>query len=105
LAVLAGRGALTRPWLFEEWRTQQELFPTAAERVGIYRCVPMLSSTLIREGVRDYCVVHAVLAVLLQHHSGTWLLYYRQLVSHMKQYLGDDALVSLLHCCTSTMQM
>ena len=38
LAVLTGRGALTRPWLFEEWRTKQELFPTAAERVGIFRC-------------------------------------------------------------------
>lgn len=38
LAVLTGRGALTRPWLFEEWRTKRELFPTAAERVGIFRC-------------------------------------------------------------------
>jgi tRNA-dihydrouridine synthase 3 len=44
LAVLAGRGALTRPWLFEEWRTQQELFPTAAERVGIYRCSQFLAA-------------------------------------------------------------
>ena len=43
LAVLTGRGALTRPWLFEEWRTKQELFPTAAERVGIFRCILALS--------------------------------------------------------------
>lgn len=38
LAVLAGRGALTRPWLFEEWRMQREFFLTAEERVGVYRC-------------------------------------------------------------------
>lgn len=37
VAVLAGRGALTRPWLFEEWHTRREIFPTAKERVGVYR--------------------------------------------------------------------
>ena len=37
LAVMAGRGALIKPWLFEEWRTRRELNPSAHERVAIYR--------------------------------------------------------------------
>ena len=37
LAVMAGRGALIAPWIFESWRTQKELLPTSLERVDIYR--------------------------------------------------------------------
>lgn len=37
LAVMTGRGALVKPWLFEEVRTGRELSPTARERVEIYR--------------------------------------------------------------------
>lgn len=37
LAVMAGRGALITPWIFESWRTKQELLPSAEERVDIYR--------------------------------------------------------------------
>lgn len=37
LAVMAGRGALITPWIFESWRTGQELLPSAVERVDIYR--------------------------------------------------------------------
>jgi tRNA-dihydrouridine synthase 3 len=51
LAVMVGRGALIKPWLFWEYREQRELNPTAEDRVGIYR----------------------------------------QFVSYMKEYFGDDA--------------
>lgn len=37
LAVMVGRGALITPWIFESWRTGQELLPTTEERVDIYR--------------------------------------------------------------------
>lgn len=37
LAVMAGRGALVKPWLFQEWQSNQEWLPTAAERVSVYR--------------------------------------------------------------------
>ncbi len=37
LAVMVGRGALVKPWIFDEYRTGRELNPTAVERVGIYR--------------------------------------------------------------------
>ena len=37
LAVMTGRGALIKPWLFEEVRTGRELSPTGRERVEIYR--------------------------------------------------------------------
>ena len=32
LAVMAGRGALIKPWLFQEFRDQRELNPSTAER-------------------------------------------------------------------------
>lgn len=38
-ALMVGRGALIKPWLFQEIREGRELLPTAAERVGIYRQV------------------------------------------------------------------
>lgn len=37
MAVLVGRGALIKPWIWQELREGRELQPTAAERVGIYR--------------------------------------------------------------------
>jgi hypothetical protein len=37
LAVMAGRGALIKPWLFQEWATGRAVEPDAADRVGIYR--------------------------------------------------------------------
>jgi len=37
LAVMVGRGALIKPWIFEETRLGCELAPTALERVGMYR--------------------------------------------------------------------
>ena len=37
LAILVGRGALIKPWIWQELREGRELQPTAAERVGIYR--------------------------------------------------------------------
>lgn len=37
VAVMAGRGALIKPWLFREWRSDQEWLPTATERVSVYR--------------------------------------------------------------------
>lgn len=37
LAVMTGRGALIKPWLFQEYREGRELQPNAVERVEIYR--------------------------------------------------------------------
>lgn len=37
LAIMAGRGALTKPWIFQEVKEGRELCLTARERVGIYR--------------------------------------------------------------------
>ncbi len=34
---MAGRGALIKPWLFQEWATGRAAEPDAADRVGIYR--------------------------------------------------------------------
>ena len=48
---MAGRGALIKPWLFQEYAEGRTLEPDAHERVGIYR----------------------------------------RLVTHMKEYFGDDA--------------
>ena len=36
-AVMVGRGALTKPWLFGEFAQQQTWEPTAEERVAVYR--------------------------------------------------------------------
>ena len=37
LAVMAGRGALIKPWLFQEFAEGRAFEPDARERVGIYR--------------------------------------------------------------------
>jgi hypothetical protein len=88
--VLTGRGALTRPWLFEEWRTKQELFPTAAERVGIFRCGLALAACTWSTLSFDHLPCDGILCCKL---AGT-VTVCRQLVCHMKEYLGDDDLVS-----------
>ncbi|EFJ45664.1 hypothetical protein VOLCADRAFT_105870 [Volvox carteri f. nagariensis] len=36
-AVMAGRGALIKPWLFLEFKEGRELLLTTSERVGVYR--------------------------------------------------------------------
>ena len=36
-AVMVGRGALIKPWVFDEIRTQRTWQPTAEERVAVYR--------------------------------------------------------------------
>lgn len=33
---MVGRGALVKPWIFEEFRLGRELLPTTEERVGEY---------------------------------------------------------------------
>jgi tRNA-dihydrouridine synthase 3 len=35
-ALMAGRGALIKPWLFFEWAQKKSWHPTAEERVAIY---------------------------------------------------------------------
>ncbi|KAG2493961.1 hypothetical protein HYH03_007891 [Edaphochlamys debaryana] len=37
LAVMAGRGALIKPWIFQEFKEGRELQLSAADRVGVYR--------------------------------------------------------------------
>lgn len=37
LAAMIGRGALVKPWIFEEVTRGQDIMPTAMERIGIYR--------------------------------------------------------------------
>lgn len=37
LAVMAGRGALIKPWLFQEYAEGRAFEPDARERVGIFR--------------------------------------------------------------------
>ncbi|GAX82719.1 hypothetical protein CEUSTIGMA_g10145.t1 [Chlamydomonas eustigma] len=37
LAVLVGRGALIKPWIFKEYREDKELNPSSEERVSMYR--------------------------------------------------------------------
>ncbi len=37
LAVMVGRGALIKPWIFQEFKAGKELFPTTLERVSMYR--------------------------------------------------------------------
>jgi tRNA-dihydrouridine synthase 3 len=37
LAVMVGRGALIKPWIFQEIAEGREIEPSAADRVGIYR--------------------------------------------------------------------
>jgi len=36
-AVMVGRGALIKPWIFQEYATQQSWEPTLEDRVSIYR--------------------------------------------------------------------
>ena len=35
--VMVGRGALTKPWIFDEFNSNRAWEPSAAERVGVYR--------------------------------------------------------------------
>lgn len=35
--IMTGRGALIKPWLFQEFAEGRTLDPTAAERIGVYR--------------------------------------------------------------------
>jgi len=37
LAIMAGRGALIKPWIFQEIKEGRELCLTAQDRVGVYR--------------------------------------------------------------------
>lgn len=37
LALMAGRGALIKPWIFQEVREGRELALSAQDRVGVYR--------------------------------------------------------------------
>ena len=52
LTIMAGRGALIKPWIFQEIKEGRELRLSAQDRIGVYR----------------------------------------QLVSHMKEHFGDDAM-------------
>ena len=36
-AIMVGRGALIKPWIFQEFRESQEWHPSEAERIAIYR--------------------------------------------------------------------
>ncbi|PNW77131.1 hypothetical protein CHLRE_10g423400v5 [Chlamydomonas reinhardtii] len=36
-AVMAGRGALIKPWIFQEYKEGREWLPSTEERVGVYR--------------------------------------------------------------------
>jgi tRNA-dihydrouridine synthase 3 len=49
LGVMVGRGALIKPWLFQEVKEGRELAPTSAERVSIYRQLV----TYMKEHFRD----------------------------------------------------
>jgi tRNA-dihydrouridine synthase 3 len=34
--MMAGRGALIKPWLFKEWADKKSHFPSPEERIAIY---------------------------------------------------------------------
>lgn len=52
LAVMVGRGALIKPWLFQEVREGRELSPSAAERVGVYRQLAAYMKEHFRDDAR-----------------------------------------------------
>ncbi|GAX79958.1 hypothetical protein CEUSTIGMA_g7397.t1 [Chlamydomonas eustigma] len=53
LAVMVGRGALIRPWLFKEFNEERELHLTAIERVSMYRRLYSLMKEHFGEGIKQ----------------------------------------------------
>jgi tRNA-dihydrouridine synthase 3 len=74
LAVMVGRGALTKPWLFQEVRDGRAYEPDAADRIGIYRQLV----SLMREHFGDDAQGFRKASYFLPFHLG-WMSRYRPL--------------------------
>jgi tRNA-dihydrouridine synthase 3 len=74
LAVMVGRGALTKPWLFQEVRDGRSYEPDAADRIGIYRQLV----SLMREHFGDDAQGFRKASYFLPFHLG-WMARYRPL--------------------------
>ena len=60
--VMVGRGALTKPWIFDEFSQNRAWDPTAAERVAVYRRLACYMKEHFGDDARGRCVcVHLVL--------------------------------------------
>ena len=60
-ACAVGRGALTKPWIFQEFASGEEWAPSAAERVAVFRqLVTYMKEHFGATRPHTQCATHAV---------------------------------------------
>lgn len=69
-AVMVGRGALTKPWIFGEFRTKEALAPDTSQRIALYRRLTVYMKA--RSSLR-FSLPHAVMATRSHPSSSTLL--------------------------------